>query len=215
MIDFSMLKWLDIPDGRIKSFSDMNGLELWGIKLSNIEVTTPPAKTEYQEGEVFDPTGMIITAYYTNGETKIISNYTILNGDQIAENMTTINISYTEDGITVGTVYEVGFSQPVTITVVNSSMAYGTSQYGSVKHNGVTYKDNATFIANIGDVITVNAIAPKERTIYLNNISVGTQTDDDKKTYEYTVVSDATITLSSSGEMYNIKCTVRITDTNA
>ena len=41
----------------------------------NIEVTTPPIKTDYMRGETFDPTGMVLTAYYDNGTSEIVEFY--------------------------------------------------------------------------------------------------------------------------------------------
>lgn len=35
---------------------------------SSIKVTTPPTKTEYNDGEIIDYTGMVVTAYDANGE---------------------------------------------------------------------------------------------------------------------------------------------------
>lgn len=46
---------------------DDNG-ELVKIKLPvRIEVTTPPTKTEYEDGETIDPTGIVVHAYYAGG----------------------------------------------------------------------------------------------------------------------------------------------------
>ncbi len=42
----------------------------------SIAVTTPPVKTEYKDGERFDPTGMVVTATYENGVTAPINDYT-------------------------------------------------------------------------------------------------------------------------------------------
>jgi len=42
--------------------------------LSSIQVTTPPAKTVYTAGESFDPTGMVVTAAYSDGSSKSIAN---------------------------------------------------------------------------------------------------------------------------------------------
>ena len=78
----------------------------WEV-LTGIAVTTPPTKTEYSPGEVFDPTGMVVTATYGNGTTKEITNYKIINGNQLSADMTTVTISYTENGKTVTTSYEV------------------------------------------------------------------------------------------------------------
>ena len=46
-------------------------------ELEQLEVLTPPAKTVYNEGELFDPTGMVVQATYSNNTTEIITNYTV------------------------------------------------------------------------------------------------------------------------------------------
>lgn len=42
----------------------------------SIAVTTPPTKTEYKDGERFDPAGMVVTATYENGATAPVNDYT-------------------------------------------------------------------------------------------------------------------------------------------
>ena len=37
-------------------------------ELTGIEITTEPDKTEYNEGQTFDPTGMVVTATFSDGE---------------------------------------------------------------------------------------------------------------------------------------------------
>ena len=44
-------------------------------KFESIEITQMPNKTEYYEDDVFDPTGMVITGIYSDGDTKEIKNY--------------------------------------------------------------------------------------------------------------------------------------------
>jgi hypothetical protein len=46
-----------------------------GSAITGIEVTTPPEKTQYGEGEMFDPAGMTVTATYQNGKTRDITEY--------------------------------------------------------------------------------------------------------------------------------------------
>ena len=86
--------------------------------LVNIAVITPPNKTIYTEGEIFDPTGMVVMARYSDGSILAVSNYEILNGDQISKDMTTINISYR--GLV--TEYEVGFNTPISSLLVGDSI---------------------------------------------------------------------------------------------
>ncbi|MCI8525414.1 MAG: DUF4430 domain-containing protein [Oscillospiraceae bacterium] len=46
------------------------------LEVTGIAVTTPPAKTSYTAGERFDPTGMVVTATYDNGQTGAVDGYT-------------------------------------------------------------------------------------------------------------------------------------------
>ena len=47
--------------------------------LVSIEVTTPPIKTEYIEGQTFDKTGMVVKATYLDGTENTITDYNISN----------------------------------------------------------------------------------------------------------------------------------------
>ncbi len=69
-------------------------------ELVSIEVTKEPHKMEYVEGQNFDPTDMMIRARYNNGTKREITNYEILNGNNLQLGHNKIIIRYTEDGIT-------------------------------------------------------------------------------------------------------------------
>lgn len=71
-----------------------------GIKLTEIAVTTAPAKTAYKAGETFDPAGMVVTATYSNGATLDNPAYTVAPSGALAVGTTTVTISYTEGGVT-------------------------------------------------------------------------------------------------------------------
>lgn len=45
--------------------------------LVSIEVTTPPIKTEYIEGQTFDKTGMVVTGTLLDGSSVLISGYSV------------------------------------------------------------------------------------------------------------------------------------------
>ena len=66
--------------------------------VESIEITTPPAKTEYMAGEDFDPTGMVVTAHYTDGTTADLSRdqYVIFYGDKLALERTSVTIQYND-----------------------------------------------------------------------------------------------------------------------
>ena len=76
--------------------------------LSSIAVTTPPTKTDYTEGEVFDDTGMVITGTYASGKTETISEYTITPSTALSTTDTYVTIS----------VDELSCTQAITVTEV-------------------------------------------------------------------------------------------------
>lgn len=81
----------------IKAFTEEEKEE---PELTKIEITTPPNKLIYTEGEDFDDAGMVVLATYSDLSTKEIMNYNIENGDNLYYGQESITISYTEDGIT-------------------------------------------------------------------------------------------------------------------
>lgn len=67
-------------------------------KVERIEITTQPAKTEYKGGDKFDPTGMVVTAHYTDGTTAVLSRdqYVIFYGDKLTQGQTDVTIQYND-----------------------------------------------------------------------------------------------------------------------
>ena len=83
--------------GDMRVFYELEVLEV--VKtVESIEITTPPAKTEYMVGEDFDPTGMVITAHYTDGTTADLSRdrYVIFYGDKLALGRASVTIQYND-----------------------------------------------------------------------------------------------------------------------
>ena len=73
-----------------------------GIELESITVAAPPAATEYQAGEFFDPTGLKVRAVYTNGAARDIKDYTVTPSlsTPLTADDTKIVIRFTECGVT-------------------------------------------------------------------------------------------------------------------
>ncbi|MFA9376151.1 MAG: hypothetical protein ACERKZ_05280 [Lachnotalea sp.] len=71
-----------------------------GKLLDYIKVTTPPDKTSYIEEENFENKGMVVTAYYTDKSDAVITDYKIVDGDNLAIEQSEINVFYTERGVT-------------------------------------------------------------------------------------------------------------------
>lgn len=70
------------------------------VVLESIEVTKQPNKVEYIAGENFDPTGMEITAHYSDGSADVVDGWTVLDGDNLTIGKNTVTVQYIEDGIT-------------------------------------------------------------------------------------------------------------------
>lgn len=112
--------------------------------LSSIEITTPPTKTTYTDGETFDPTGMVVTATYSDGSTSAVNNYdyssTTMTGGQ-----TTIQISITVNGITKTV------DQSVTVSYNDSYLHLTTAQAASANW---TWTESGNTIT---DIFPINA----------------------------------------------------------
>lgn len=64
-------------------------------KVKEIKITAAPTKTEYTEGDVFNPSGMVITAAYENGTEKATTDYTYTPYRELTTEDDGIEISYT------------------------------------------------------------------------------------------------------------------------
>jgi transcriptional regulator len=61
--------------------------------LIGIEITTPPDKTGYIEGNTFDPTGMVVKAVYDNDTTEEITDYKVPT-DKLTLGQDSVTVSY-------------------------------------------------------------------------------------------------------------------------
>ena len=75
--------------------------------LERLEITAPPSKTTYKEGEKFDSTGMVVTAIYSDGTREIITNYNCFPVVELTTSNDKIIVSYTYQGKTVTQTYAI------------------------------------------------------------------------------------------------------------
>lgn len=68
--------------------------------LDSISVTSMPDKTTYEIDEALDTTGLAVKAYYSDGTSKTVTNYTLGTFDSSTAGTKTILVSYTENGVT-------------------------------------------------------------------------------------------------------------------
>ena len=77
----------DYSIGNMSGVGNVNITITWGdyskniqvsvVKISDIEITSQPYKTKYNEGEEFNPSGLNVNAVYSDGIKEKITNYTL------------------------------------------------------------------------------------------------------------------------------------------
>ena len=81
---------LDCINFHVSKYAD----EVEVVTLDSISVTTNPTKMTYYVGETFDPTGMVVSANYSNGKKVAVMDYTIDKTGALTADDTTITITY-------------------------------------------------------------------------------------------------------------------------
>ena len=71
-------------------------------KLNGLNITNVPTKTTYEEGEDFDPTGLVVTADFLGADSEVIpnSNLVFTPSESLSSSTEEIDIAYTESGVT-------------------------------------------------------------------------------------------------------------------
>ena len=110
--------------------------------LRNIKIKKMPDKLTYDEGETFDPTGMIVEATYEDESKKPVTDYTFAPDGALMPTDNLIKISYTEDYVTK--------TAQVTITVtpaapITYKIIQGAHQTIDLKAASALFTSNADF----------------------------------------------------------------------
>ena len=123
------------------------------IKLRELSIFKAPTKTAYKAGETFDPSGMVVTAIYSNGAKLENPAYTVAPSGALAVGTTTVTISYSEGGVTKTATQKISVTRTVlTVPAQSGSLTYtGGSQSptwsnydtGKMTLGGVTSGTNA------------------------------------------------------------------------
>ena len=126
-------------------------------ELTGIAITTAPNKVNYNEGENFDKTGMVVTATYSDGSTAAVTGYTVTDGDSLTAGKTSVTISYTENGVTKTA------TQNITVSVISTEKELiGISV--TKAPNKANYKEGENF-DKTGMVITATYIDGKTKEV--------------------------------------------------
>ena len=63
------------------------------VQVTRLEIEQAPSKTEYSAGEAFDSAGMVVRAYYNNGTSEVITDFTVT-PEILSENDSAVTIHY-------------------------------------------------------------------------------------------------------------------------
>lgn len=97
-------------------------------RLESIAVTTPPDKTDYEYGDAFSKSGMVVKATYSDGAVEIVSSYSCSPSAFTTIGAQDVTVSYTERGVTKTTL--------TPVTVERKRLAAVPSQSGSLTYSG-------------------------------------------------------------------------------
>ncbi len=141
--------------------------------LVSIAVTTAPTKTTYTEGELFDNTGMVVTATYDDQSTETPSDYTWSPDDALTPSQTSVTISWggktTTQAITVNAKVVSGIA--VKNLPTKNSYHAGDEFESSGLTITVTYEGGST-----ADITSGFTIAPDTYTFTSNDETKGSKT---------------------------------------
>lgn len=166
--------------------------------VTGIEVTTPPTKTDYDTGDTFDPTGMVVTASLSTGElsepdtwTKAVTGYTVDPDGALSPSDDIIIISYAgEDdaiAITVTDVAVTGVSVKSSTTIEKDKTETLTPTFtpSNATNKTVTWLSDNTDVATVSAAGVVTAVAAGTA-----NITVTTNDGGHEATCVVTVVNE-------------------------
>ena len=151
--------------------------------LSSIAVKTAPTKVSYESGENFDPTGLVITATYSDNSSLDISyasspssfTFTPSTSTSLSTSNTSVTIEYGGKSC----------NQPITVTPAKTLSSISISGYTTNFVEGDTFSFGGTVTAHYSDSDTADVTSSATFTGY-NMTTVGNQTVTVSYTYKGT-----------------------------
>ena len=151
--------------------------------ISSISVKTAPTKTTYEVGDNFDPTGLVITATYSDSTTADISYASA--SSQFTFNPTT-STALTTDHTSVSITYGgKTTSQAITVTAAKTLSSITISGYSTSFVEGDTFSFGGTVTAHYSDSSSDNVTSSATFSGY-NMTTLGNQTVTVSYTYKNT-----------------------------
>ncbi|MDR1092836.1 MAG: bacterial Ig-like domain-containing protein [Clostridiales bacterium] len=160
----------------------ITGITVAARVLTGLNIQAQPGKTEYKEGEIFDRTGMQVTAVYNDGAyARAVSypNYTIGNAAALTAGVTEITVSYTEGGVTktaaVGISVTARVLTGIAVTRQPDKTAYLEDEYFNILGLEITaqYDDGSSAVVFGWTYATEDALTPADTQITVTYLQKG------------------------------------------
>ena len=166
------------------------------IVLQSIEITTPPSKTSYMAGEVFDNTGMVVTAYYNFSLSQPVTGYTVSPSGGLTGDITEITVNYSEGGIVKSSSY------PITVTRNTGTISVNPT---SVSLNADNISQTVEIIYNGDGTLNIQNSNPSLiQTSLSENILTVTSLSDTSESVSITISAPQTGTYTSANTILSV-----------
>ena len=149
--------------------------------LSSIAVKTAPTKTSYEAGDSFDPTGLVITATYSDNSTRDITYADASSGFEFSPN-TSAELSTSNTSVTI-TYGGKSCSQSITVSAAKTLSSITISGYTTSLVEGDVFSFGGIVTAHYSDSSSDNVTSDASFSGY-NMIILGSQTVTVSYTYK-------------------------------
>ena len=139
-------------DGTLYFKNDSGYLMAFGRSIEKIEVTKQPDKTQYNAGDIFDKTGMVVTATLSDGTTRDVTDMVSAPAGTLADGTTELTLQFGRDQ----TMYRnaeannskmnAGAQIAAITTTVQIRVGEGTVTWGDVNGDGKVNSTDAVLI---------------------------------------------------------------------
>lgn len=129
--------------------------------ITDLEITAAPEKTDYAPGETFDPSGMIITAHYSNGTSRDVTDYVSYSQEPLTTDDTELEIRfehtmYQDKNGETGVLYDAP-----SVTIALSVSDEGSVLKGDIDGNGRINTQDVTWL--IGYVLGTSTLEDRAK----------------------------------------------------
>lgn len=169
--EFAICSPIADETGTIYFKNDSGCLMALGPTIDRMEITTMPDKTSYDVGENFDPAGMKVTVFYSNGTSRDVTNYVTYSKDALGADDTEFEIRfdyvmYQNIGDEAGVIYDapsvildltIGSSAPALLGDINGDGTVNAADVSELIYLISRNETPDTAVADINGDGTVNA----------------------------------------------------------